>query len=107
MKTIKTDELFQTLSGFLKDKGVEFKDGAYTQHIRSACNLLCETINVTQRTANKARKEVADKLDQLRQRIHDATAPKSSPKAAPNKSSVRKTAKRNQSTKRSKARRKA
>ena len=76
MKTIKQNELFKSLSDFLKVKGIELKDGAYAQRIRRACNLLGDTVNATQRTARKAKDEVDKKLDQLRQSIHEATAPK-------------------------------
>lgn len=79
MKTIKQDELFQGLSDFLKGKGIELKDGLYPQHIRQACNLLGDTINATQRTARKAKDEVDKKLEQLRQTVHEATAPKPPP----------------------------
>ena len=34
MKTIKKDELFESLGDFLKLKGVELKDGAYAKRIR-------------------------------------------------------------------------
>jgi len=83
MKTIKQDELFQGLSEFLKAKGIELKDGAYPQRIRRACNLLGDTINATQKTARKAKDEVDKKLDQLRQTIHEATAPKPPAASAP------------------------
>ncbi len=88
MKTIKQDELFGSLSGFLKAKGVELTDGAYTQRIRSACNLLGEAINATQKTAKKAKDEVDKKLDQLRQSVHEATAPKPPPPPAPTATAV-------------------
>jgi len=83
MKTIKQDELFQSLSDFLKAKGIELKDGAYPQRIRRACNLLGDAINATQRTAKKAKDEVDKKLDQVRQTIHEATAPKPPSTSAP------------------------
>lgn len=76
MKTIQKDELFQSLSDFLKVKGVELKDGQYAHRIRQVCNLLGDAINATQRTAKKARDEVDKKLDQLRQTIHETTAPR-------------------------------
>ena len=79
MKKIKQNELFQSLSGFLKDKGIELKDGAYTERIHKACNLLGDTINATQSTARKAKQEVDKKLDEVRECIHEATAPKPSP----------------------------
>ena len=82
MKTIKQDELFQNLGTFLKSKGVELKDGSYTQRIRQGCNLLSEAINATQKTVKTAKVEVDKKLDQLRQNIHEATAP-TTPTAPP------------------------
>jgi hypothetical protein len=83
MKTIKKDELYRSLGDFLKTKGVELKDGVYAQRIHRACNLLGDTINATQRTARKAKDEVDRKLDQLRQSIHEATAPKPPPPVSP------------------------
>ncbi len=96
MKTIKQDELFQGLGDFLKTKGIEFKDGAYTERIRRVCNLLGDSINITQKTAQKAKNGIDRKLDQVRQSIHEATAPMSAgpapkqpPPAAPKASKVR------------------
>ena len=82
MKTIKQDELFESLGEFLKGKGVELKEGAYAHRIRSGCNLLSEAINATQKTVKHAKVEVDKKLDQLRQSIHEATAPKPPPTAS-------------------------
>ena len=76
MKTIKKDELFESLGDFLKLKGVELKDGDYAKRIRQGCNLLTDAINGTQKTVKHAKVEVDKKLDQLRQTIHEATAPK-------------------------------
>lgn len=90
MTTIKQDELFENLSGFFRSKGVELKDGVYTQRIRQACDLLGEAINATQRTATNAKAQVDQTLDQLRQTIHEATAPRpqASEKAPPANSSA-------------------
>src|SRR6266498_3276214 len=82
MKTIKKDELFESLGDFLKLKGVELKDGAYAKRIRQGCDLLTDAINGTQKTVKHAKVEVDKKLDQLRQTIHEATAPKPSPAAS-------------------------
>ena len=76
MKTIKPDELFQSLGDFLKGKGIELKDGSYAHRVRQGCNLLSDAINATQKTVKHAKVEVDKKLDQLRQSIHEATAPK-------------------------------
>jgi hypothetical protein len=75
MKTIKKGELFQNLSGFLTTKGIELKDGVYASRIDKACGLLTDAINGTQKTVSRAKVEVDKKLDQLRQTIHEATAP--------------------------------
>ncbi len=82
MKTIKKDELFESLGDFLKLKGVELKDGAYAKRIRQGCDLLTDAINGTQKTVKHAKVEVDKKLDQLRQTIHEATATKPPPAAS-------------------------
>ena len=78
MKKIDQDELFQHLRGFLKSKGIALDSGTYAQRIHQGCNLLADAINATQKTVARARAEADKKLDQLRQSIHEATAPKSS-----------------------------
>lgn len=83
MKNIKPDELFNHLGDFLKARGIEFKDGSYTHRIRKGCNLLGDAINATQKTVRTAKTEADKKLDQLRQAIHEATAPKASPPPPP------------------------
>ena len=80
MKTVNKDELFQNLSGFLKSKGIELKsEGSYTQRIQKGCGLLAEAVNATQKTVRRARAKADETLDQLRQSIHAATAPKPPP----------------------------
>ena len=75
MKTIKKDELFQSLGGFLKSKGIELNEGSYTARIQTGCNLLSDAINATQQTVSKTKVKVDHALDQLRQTIHERTAP--------------------------------
>ena len=77
MKTIDKDELYRHLCEFLKSKGVELKDGAYTQHIRQGCTLLTDVANTTRKTVKRAKAKADRKLDDLRQSIHEATAPAS------------------------------
>ncbi len=83
MKPIDKSELFENLGGFLKSKGVELKEGSYTRRIRRGCDLLADVVNTTQHTMARAKVEVDRKLGQLRQCIHQATAPKAPPAAAP------------------------
>jgi len=83
MKKIEKDELYEHLRGFLKSKGIALDSGTYTQRIHQGCNLLAETINAAQTTVARARAEADKRLDELRQSIHEATAPKS-PAAPPN-----------------------
>ena len=78
MKKIEKDELYDHLRGFLKAKGIALDSGPYTDRIHQGCSLLADAINVTQTTVARAKAEVDKKLDQLRQSIHEATAPKSS-----------------------------
>jgi len=93
MKTIKPDELFSSLGGFLKTKGIELNDGDYTHRIRKGCNLLSDAINATQSAVKQTKVEVDHALDQLRQTIHQHTAPppprqpKSKPRPKPRASS--------------------
>ena len=78
MKKIERDELYENLRGFLKSKGIALDSGTYTQRIQQGCNLLADAINAAQKTVARARAEADKKLDELRQSIHEATAPKSS-----------------------------
>src|SRR3990172_6644388 len=79
MQTIKKDELFRSLGDFLKSKGIELNDGSYTTRIQQGCNLLADAINATQKTVKKTKVQVDQALDQLRQTIHESTAPKPPP----------------------------
>jgi hypothetical protein len=89
MKEIKPDELFANLTSFLKDKGIELTDGMYSQRIRQGCDLLADAVNLTQAGLAKARAELDEKLNRMRQMIHEKTAPKkpaaesSRPKSTP------------------------
>ncbi len=76
MQKIEKDELFNHLRGFLKSRGITLDNGAYADGIQHGCGLLTDAINATQQTMSRAKVEVDTKLEQLRQSIHDATAPK-------------------------------
>jgi hypothetical protein len=86
MKTIKKDELFSHLGDFLKSKGIELNEGSYSARIKQGCNLLADAINVTQKTVSKTKVKVDHALDELRQNIHERTAP---PPPPPTKSKSR------------------
>ncbi len=81
MKPFEKDELFQHLSDFLKNKGVELKEGSYARTIQKSCGLLADAINLGHKGVDRAKVEIDKKLDQMRQVIHEKTAPKASPKA--------------------------
>jgi hypothetical protein len=77
MSDIKKEEMFGNLKGFLKSKGIEIQEGSYAEGIRKGCEILTDTVNMSQRAFDRA-KDVADKgLDQVRQTVHEYTAPKS------------------------------
>ena len=84
MKPIQRDEIYEHLSGFLKGKGIELKEGTYANSIQKGCTLLADAINLSQEGVSRAKVEVDKKLDQMRQVIHEKTAPNpaSAPQAA-------------------------
>jgi len=79
MKPIEKDELYGHLGGFLKAKGIELKDGSYARAIQKGCGILADVINLSQQGMEKAKQEVTVKVDQMRQVIHEKTAPKPPP----------------------------
>ncbi len=81
MKTIQKDELFENLTGFLRSKGIDLKEGSYAHRIRQGCNLLADAVNLTQGGLAKAKAGIDDKLSRMRQVIHEKTAPKPPPAA--------------------------
>ena len=83
MKTLERDELYQNLQGFLKAKGVELNEGSYSQKIQKGCDLLSDAINTSQKGLVRAKVEIDAKLGQLRQLIHEKTAPAGGSGAAP------------------------
>ncbi len=76
MKRLDRDELFQHLKGFLKAKGIELQEGSYSNRIRSSCGLLSDAINVGQEGLDRAKTQIDKKMDQMRQVIHEKTAPR-------------------------------
>ena len=79
MKPIQKDELYEHVSGFLKGKGIQLTEGSYVSGIQKGCSLLADAINVSQKGIKRAKVEVDKKLEQMRQVIHEKTAPKSKP----------------------------
>ena len=77
MKPIEKSELFQHVNEFLKTKGVEIKDGTYARHLEKSCGLLTDAINLTQKGMERAKTEIDKRLEQMRQVIHEKTAPRS------------------------------
>jgi hypothetical protein len=82
MNKLKTGELYAHLSQFLQSKGIELKDGSYTERLQKGCTVLTDTINFAQVGLKKAKTGVDQKLDQMRQVIHEKTAPKTPPDAS-------------------------
>lgn len=78
MNSISKDELFTHVQQFLKSKGVDLQEGSYTRTIQKGCQVLADTINLSQQAVGRAKTEVERKLEQVRQTIHDKTAPKAS-----------------------------
>ena len=77
MNQIKHEELFGNLKNFLKGRGIELQEGSYTKRVQQGCEVLADSINMSQRAFKRAKTAVDNGLDQLRQTIHEKTAPKS------------------------------
>ena len=71
--------MFGNLKSFLKSKGIEIQDGSYADGIRKGCEILTDTVNMSQRALGSAKDAVEKGLDQVRQTVHEKTAPKSKP----------------------------
>jgi hypothetical protein len=82
MKTIEKDDLFQNVRLFLGTKGIQLGEGSYTQTIQKSCRILADVINLGQQGIERAKGGIDKKLDQVRQAIHEKTAPKP-PKTEP------------------------
>jgi hypothetical protein len=76
MKPINKDEIYEHLSSFLKSRGIELKEGAYSRGIQTTCNFLADSINLSQEGVKRAKVEFDKSLDRMRQVIHEHTAPR-------------------------------
>src|SRR5438552_1852098 len=76
MNRIDEKELLQQLRGFFKSKGIELKEGVYTQGIQKGCELLADTVKLSQQAMERAKAQMDRQLDQMRRIIHERTAPK-------------------------------
>lgn len=83
MNPIQKDELYENISQFLKNKGIELKEGNYTKGIHAGCSLLADAINLSQTGIERAKAGIEKSLDQMRQVIHEKTAPKPPVSSAP------------------------
>jgi hypothetical protein len=89
MKTIQKEELYEHLSGFLKAKGIELKDGSYPRGIQAGCSLLADAINLSQQGLKRAKTQIDRNLERVRQVIHEKTAPSSPASKASKRRSTR------------------
>jgi hypothetical protein len=105
MKPIHKDEIYEHISQFLKDKGVEMKDGSYPRGIQAGCSLLADAINLSQKGITRAKGEIDKSLDRMRQAIHEKTAPKPAAKAGGGAKAARNPKPAAQPRKRTKAKR--
>lgn len=82
MSEIKKEEMFGNLKNFLKSKGIEIQEGSYANGIRRGCDILTDTVNMSQRALDRAKVVVDEGLDKARQTVHEYTAPKGEKKSA-------------------------
>jgi len=76
MKPIEKHEIYEHLSHFLKAKGIEMKEGSYSHGVQKGCEILADTINLSQRGLERAKVTIDKGINQVRQVIHEKTAPK-------------------------------
>lgn len=107
MKRLNQDELYQNLRGFLKAKGIELQEGSYARGIRKSCFLLGDAINLGQQGLGRAKVEIDKKLDQVRQVIHEKTAPRTATGSARRESAKAATAESSKPSARARPRKKS
>ena len=88
MKPIERGELYDHVCGFLKGKGIALTEGTYAKGIQNGCSILADAINLSQKGLSKAKGEFDKKLDQMRQAIHEKTAPRPNPQPEPPKAAA-------------------
>jgi hypothetical protein len=90
MNKINKDEMFGNLKQFLKSKGIELQNGTYAERIRQGCGVLADSVNLSQDALKRTKAAMNKGLEQLREVIHEQTAPKPAGKAQTGKASNRK-----------------
>jgi pyoverdine/dityrosine biosynthesis protein Dit1 len=83
MNKIDKNELYRNLSEFLKAKGVLLQDGSYARAIEKSCEILADTINMSQQAMERAKSEIEQRLDKVRETIHRKTASGKKPPVHP------------------------
>ncbi len=78
VNTINKDELFTHVREFLKTRGIELQAGSYSRTIQKGCQVLADTINLSQQAVDRARTEVEKTLEKVRHSIHEKTSPRRS-----------------------------
>ena len=92
MNEINKEEMFGNLKSFLKSKGIEIQQGgSYAEGIRKGCEILTDTVNLSQRAFDRAKGAMDKGLEQVRQVVHERTAPKSKSGEASKKTASRAT----------------
>jgi hypothetical protein len=79
MSKVDKDEIYGHLSQFLKDKGIDLQEGAYTRTLQKGCAVLADTINLSQQAMERAKSQIEKNLDRAREVIHQKTAPRTPP----------------------------
>lgn len=74
MNRVNKDELFTHLSAFLKTKGVELQSGSYASAVEKGCQVLADTINLSQQAVERAKAGIEQNLEKARKIIHEKTA---------------------------------
>lgn len=79
MKTLKKGELFRSVKKHLEANGVILEKGEASDKLRAGCALLTAVATKGQSSFQTAKNAVTEQIDNLRQTIHDKTAPTAKP----------------------------
>jgi len=76
MKPIENHETYHHLSLFVKAKCSEMKQTSYSHCVHKSYEIFRDTINLSQRGLERAKVTIDKGINQVRQVIHEKTAPK-------------------------------
>jgi len=72
-KKLNKDALYHQLSDFLKGQGLPLSAGSMNNALKKSCEILTDAFNVTRNSLDRAKSQMEDTLDTVRNTIHEQT----------------------------------